>query len=717
MYKSEFNEDLIVSKQSRMALDLNKRAVTFLPGVGQRKAEVLQKEANIVSYEDLLYYFPYKYMDRSRFYNVSEISGAMPYIQLKGRILSFEHLGEGSAKRLIGKFSDGTGTVDLVWFKGLSFVLSKLKTNEEYIVFGKPTEFGRAYNIVHPDVDSLEDADQIASGFTPLYNTTEKMKRAFLNSRAIQNLQYTLLSNINWQIPEILPPYLVEKTHLMPLAEALRNIHFPSNINSLRNAQLRLKFDELFYIQLKMLRSANQRSRSLQGIVFTIVGDYFNTFYKEYLPFELTNAQKRVVREIRMDMKSGKQMNRLLQGDVGSGKTLVGLLSMLLALDNHCQACMMAPTEILANQHYATVKSFLKDMDVKVALLTGATKKRERDKILPAIANGEIQIVIGTHALIEDTVVFSSLGLAIIDEQHRFGVEQRSKLWRKNTQVVPHVLVMTATPIPRTLAMTLYGDLDVSVIDELPPGRKPIKTIHLYDNRKADLFDFLRSEIRKGRQVYVVYPLIEGNEKLDYKSLEDGFDVFQDVFSEYKVCMVHGKMKAAEKDLAMQQFVSGETQILLATTVIEVGVNVPNASVMVIESAERFGLSQLHQLRGRVGRGAEQSFCVLVSSYKLSTDMRKRLEIMVNSSNGFEIAEADLRLRGQGDLEGTRQSGEGLNLKIANLASDGQILQFARDMAIEVLDCDPDLLSESNQILNKRLKILYENKLNWGIIS
>jgi ATP-dependent DNA helicase RecG len=497
----------------------------------------------------------------------------------------------------------------------------------------------------------------------------------------------------------------------------LRNIHFPSNINSLRNAQLRLKFDELFYIQLKMLRSANQRSRSLQGIVFTIVGDYFNTFYKEYLPFELTNAQKRVIREIRMDMKSGKQMNRLLQGDVGSGKTLVGLLSMLLALDNHCQACMMAPTEILANQHYATVKSFLKDMDVKVALLTGATKKRERDKILPAIANGEIQIVIGTHALIEDTVVFSSLGLAIIDEQHRFGVEQRSKLWRKNTQVVPHVLVMTATPIPRTLAMTLYGDLDVSVIDELPPGRKPIKTIHLYDNRKADLFDFLRSEIRKGRQVYVVYPLIEGNEKLDYKSLEDGFDVFQDVFSEYKVCMVHGKMKAAEKDLAMQQFVSGETQILLATTVIEVGVNVPNASVMVIESAERFGLSQLHQLRGRVGRGAEQSFCVLVSSYKLSTDMRKRLEIMVNSSNGFEIAEADLRLRGQGDLEGTRQSGEGLNLKIANLASDGQILQFARDMAIEVLDCDPDLLSESNQILNKRLKILYENKLNWGIIS
>ena len=700
-----------------MALDLDKRAITYLSGVGPKKAEVLQKEASIVSYEDLLYYFPYKYMDRSRFYHVSEITSNMPYIQLKGKILSFEQLGEGRTKRLIGKFSDGSGTIDLVWFKGLNFVLSKLKINEEYIVFGKPSEFGRAYNMVHPDVDPIKEAEQIASGLTPFYNTTEKMKRAFLNSRAIQNLQYALLCNLNWQIPETLPAYLVDKIHLMPLPDAIRNIHFPSDITSLRNAQLRLKFDELFFIQLKMLRSANQRSKLLQGIVFTKVGDYFNTFYKEYLPFDLTNAQKRVVREIRSDMKSGKQMNRLLQGDVGSGKTLVGLLSMLLALDNHCQACMMAPTEILAAQHYSTIKAFLKDMDVEVALLTGSTKKRDRDKILPRIANGEIQIVIGTHALIEDTVIFSSLGLAIIDEQHRFGVVQRSKLWKKNPQIVPHMLVMTATPIPRTLAMTLYGDLDVSVIDELPPGRKPIKTIHLYDNNKSELFVFLRNEIRKGRQVYVVYPLIEGSEKLDYKSLEDGFEIFQEAFSEYKVCMVHGKMKTSEKDSAMQQFVSGEAQILLATTVIEVGVNVPNASVMVIESAERFGLSQLHQLRGRVGRGAEQSYCILVSSYKLSAETRKRLGIMVDSNNGFEIAEADLRLRGQGDLEGTRQSGEGLDLKIANLASDGQILQFARDVAAEVLDCDPDLLSESNRILNERLKILYENKLNWGLIS
>ena len=700
-----------------MALELNKRSVTYLPGVGPRKAEILQKEANIVSYEDLLYYFPYKYMDRSRFYHVSEITSHMPYIQLKGRILFFELVGEGFAKRLIGKFSDGTGTIDLVWFKGLNYVQSKLKTDVEYIIFGKPTEFAHVYNIVHPDVDSVNEAAQVASGLTPFYNTTEKMKKAFLNSRAIQNLQYTLLSNINWHVPETLPDYLLKKTHMMPLSDAIKNIHFPDSVNSLKNAQLRLKFDELFFIQLNILRSANQRVKSQRGIVFTTVGNYFNTFYKTYLPFELTNAQKRVIREMRADMKSGRQMNRLLQGDVGSGKTLVGLLVMLLALDNHYQACMMAPTEILANQHYSTLKAFLKDMDVRVALLTGSTKKRERDKILPAIAKGEIQIVIGTHALIEDSVVFSSLGLAIIDEQHRFGVEQRAKLWKKNTHVLPHVLVMTATPIPRTLAMTLYGDLDVSVIDELPPGRKPIKTIHLYDNNREKLFEFLRNEISKGRQIYVVYPLIEGNEKLDYKSLEDGFCAFQEAFSEYKVSMVHGKMKVTDKESVMQKFISGEVQILLATTVIEVGVNVPNASVMVIESAERFGLSQLHQLRGRVGRGAEQSFCVLVSSYKLSSDTRKRLEIMVNSNNGFEIAEADLRLRGQGDLDGTRQSGEGLNLKIANLASDGQILQYARDMAFDVLNSDSGLQSDSNRILNERLKVLYENKLNWGIIS
>lgn len=697
-------------------LDLDKRSIMYLPGVGPKKAEILQKEAGISSYEDLLFYFPYKYIDRSRFYKVAEVTGDMPYIQLKGRILFFDTVGEGRTRRLIGKFTDGTGTIDLVWFKGINYVMDKIKTGVDYIVFGKPTEFGHIYNIPHPDIDTLDQADKVANGLTPFYNTSEKMKKSFLNSRAVQNLQYTLLSGLNWTLPETLPPAVLNRIRMMPFPEAIRNVHFPESVDKLRKAQLRLKFDELFFIQLNILRSSNLRKLKLKGIVFPSVGDYFNTFYKEYLPFELTNAQKRVVREIRADMGSGRQMNRLLQGDVGSGKTLVALLSMLLAVDNHCQACMMAPTEILATQHYATVMGFLKDMDIKVALLTGSTKKKERNKILPAIASGEIQIVIGTHALIEETVVFSSLGLAIIDEQHRFGVEQRSRLWTKNS-IVPHVLVMTATPIPRTLAMTLYGDLDVSVIDELPPGRKPIQTVHRYDNKKAQLYDFLRKEIGQGRQVYVVYPLIEGSEKLDYKNLEEGFETFKEVFPEYKVCMVHGKMKAADKEAEMQKFISGEAQILMATTVIEVGVNVPNASVMVIECAERFGLSQLHQLRGRVGRGAEQSYCVLVSSYKLSNETRKRLEIMVSSNNGFEIAEADLRLRGHGDLEGTRQSGEGIDLKIANLAADGQILQYARDIAQEVLNEDPDLLSEPNRILNERLKTLFAKKVNWGMIS
>ncbi|WP_293712577.1 ATP-dependent DNA helicase RecG [uncultured Parabacteroides sp.] len=697
-------------------LDLDKRSLMYLPGVGPKKAEILRKEAGISSYEDLLFYFPYKYIDRSRFYKVAEITGNMPYIQLKGRILYYDTVGEGRTRRLVAKFTDGTGTIDLVWFKGLNYVTDKYKTGTDYIVFGKPAEFGHIYNIPHPDIDPVEQAEQVAGGLTPFYNTSEKMKKSFLNSRAIQNLQYTLLSALNWELPETLPPDVLSRIRMMPLKEAIRNIHFPESAEKLKQAQLRLKFDELFFIQLNILRTASLRKLKLKGIVFPTVGDYFNTFYKEYLPFELTGAQKRVVKEIRADMGSGRQMNRLLQGDVGSGKTLVALLSMLLAVDNHCQACMMAPTEILATQHYATVMEFLKDMDIRVALLTGSTKKKERNELLPAIARGEIQIVIGTHALIEETVVFSSLGLAIIDEQHRFGVEQRSRLWKKNA-VVPHVLVMTATPIPRTLAMTLYGDLDVSVIDELPPGRKPIQTMHRYDNKKAQLYDFLRKEIGLGRQVYVVYPLIEGSEKLDYKSLEDGFETFKEVFPEYKVCMVHGKMKAADKEAEMQKFISGEAHILMATTVIEVGVNVPNASVMVIESAERFGLSQLHQLRGRVGRGAEQSYCILVSSYKLSNDTRKRLEIMVNSNNGFEIAEADLHLRGHGDLEGTQQSGEGLDLKIANLAADGQILQYARDIATEVLDKDPELLSEPNRILNERLKTLFSRKINWSMIS
>lgn len=697
-------------------LDLDKRSIMYLPGVGPKKAEILQKEASIFSYEDLLFYFPYKYIDRSRFYKVVEITGNMPYIQLKGRILYYDTVGEGRTKRLVGKFTDGTGTIDLVWFKGINFVMDKYKTGTEYIIFGKPTEFGHICNIPHPDIDSIDQEDQVSGGLTPFYNTSEKMKKSFLNSRIIQNLQYTLLNGLNWLLPEILPQAVLGRIQMMPFAEAMRNIHFPESAEKLKNAQLRLKFDELFFIQLNILRSASLRKMKLKGIVFPSVGNSFNTFYKDYLPFELTGAQKRVVREIRADMGSGRQMNRLLQGDVGSGKTLVGLLSMLLAVDNHCQACMMAPTEILATQHYATVMSFLKDMDIRVALLTGSTKKKDRNQILPAIASGEIQIVIGTHALIEETVVFSSLGLAIIDEQHRFGVEQRSRLWTKNA-TIPHVLVMTATPIPRTLAMTLYGDLDVSVIDELPPGRKPIQTVHRYDNKKAQLYDFLRKEIQAGRQVYVVYPLIEGSEKLDYKNLEEGFELFKEVFSEYKVCMVHGRMKAADKDTEMQKFITGEAHILMATTVIEVGVNVPNASVMVIESAERFGLSQLHQLRGRVGRGADQSYCVLVSSYKLSNETRKRLEIMVGSNNGFEIAEADLHLRGYGDLEGTRQSGEGIDLKIANLAADGQILQYAREIAQGVLDEDPELMSEPNRILNERLKILFARRVNWGLIS
>ena len=640
----------------------------------------------------------------------------MPYIQLKGRILSFETLGEGSAKRLIGKFSDGTGTIDLVWFKQIHWVTNKLKPDVDYIVFGKPTLFGNSFNMVHPDVDPIEQAAQVAQGLTPYYNTTERMKKIGLNSRALQNLIFNLLSNLQWQVPEILSPDLLQRTKLISLSDALRQIHFPESIEMMRKAQQRLKFDELFFIQLNLLQRADRRKRKQQGLLFARVGDYFNTFYKTYLPFELTNAQKRVIREIRADMGSGRQMNRLLQGDVGSGKTLVALLCMLLALDNQCQACIMAPTEILAAQHYATIQAFLRDMPVKVALLTGSTKKKERNQILPAIAQGEIQIVIGTHALIEEQVVFASLGLAVIDEQHRFGVEQRSRLWSKNV-IPPHVLVMTATPIPRTLAMTLYGDLDVSVIDELPPGRKPVRTIHRYDTKKAELYAFLRSEIQKGRQVYVVYPLIEGNEKFDYKDLEAGYETFQQVFPEYQVCMVHGRMKPAEKEACMQQFVSGKAQILLATTVIEVGVNVPNASVMVIESAERFGLSQLHQLRGRVGRGAEQSYCILVSSHKLSNDTRKRLEIMVSSNNGFEIAEADLRLRGHGDLEGTRQSGQHVDLKIANLVTDGSLLQYARELAEEILNKDPDLQFENHSILSKRLKVLFAKQVDWGKIS
>ena len=692
------------------------RSIKFLTGVGPKRAEILQKEVSITSFEDMLYYFPYKYVDRSRIYKISEISDEMPYLQLKGRILRFETVGEGRTKRLIAKFTDGLDTIDLVWFKGLKFITDKYRVGQEYIVFGKPTLFSHDYNIAHPDIDPVENVSQVANGLTPFYNTTEKMKKSFLNSRAIQNIQYNLLTTIEWDIPETLPPPLLSKLNMTSVSEAMKNIHFPESAEKLRQAQLRLKFDELFYIQLNILLTATIRRNKLKGLIFPVVGDAFNTFYKNYLPFELTSAQKRVIREMRADMGSGRQMNRLLQGDVGSGKTLVALMTMLLAIDNGYQACMMAPTEILANQHYTTIREFLQDMNIRVELLTGSTTKKKREKILPELASGTIDILVGTHALIENTVTFGSLGMAVIDEQHRFGVEQRSRLWIKNN-TLPHVLIMTATPIPRTLAMTLYGDLDVSVIDELPPGRKPIKTIHRYDAKKAAVFQFLREEIRKGRQVYVVYPLIAESETLDFKNLEEGFKTFQQVFPEFEVCMVHGKMKAKEKDAHMQRFASGKAHILVATTVIEVGVNVPNASVMVIESAERFGLSQLHQLRGRVGRGAEQSYCILISSYKLSNETRKRIEIMVQSNNGFVIAEEDLKLRGAGDLEGTQQSGDRLHFKIANLATDGQILQYARNIAREILHDDPELETPENNLLKIRLATLFKRKINWGLIS
>ena len=697
-------------------LDLDKRSIMYLPGVGPKKAEILQKEAGISSYEDMLFYFPYKYIDRSRFYKVAEVTGDMPYIQMKGRILFFDTVGEGRTRRLIGKFTDGTGTIDLVWFKGINYVLDKIKTGVDYIVFGKPTEFGHIYNIPHPDIDPLDQADKVANGLTPFYNTSEKMKKSFLNSRAIQNLQYTLLSGLNWTLPETLPPDVLNRIRMMSFPEAIRNVHFPESVDKLRKAQLRLKFDELFFIQLNILRTSNLRKLKLRGIVFPSVGDYFNTFYKEYLPFELTNAQKRVVREIRADMGSGRQMNRLLQGDVGSGKTLVALMSMLLALDNGYQACMMAPTEILANQHYETIKELLFGMDIRVELLTGSIKGKRREAILAGLLTGDVQILIGTHAVIEDTVNFSSLGFVVIDEQHRFGVAQRARLWSKNVQP-PHVLVMTATPIPRTLAMTLYGDLDVSVIDELPPGRKPITTIHQFDNRRESMYRSVRKQIEEGRQVYIVYPLIKESEKIDLKNLEEGYQHILEEFPKCTVCKVHGKMKPAEKDEQMQLFVSGKAQIMVATTVIEVGVNVPNASVMIIENAERFGLSQLHQLRGRVGRGAEQSYCILVTNYKLTEDTRKRLEIMVRTNDGFEIAEADLKLRGPGDLEGTQQSGIAFDLKIADIVRDGQLLQYVRAIAESIVEQDPAAQSPENEILWRQLKALRKTNVNWAAIS
>ena len=696
--------------------DLTTRDIKYLSGVGPQKAAVLNKELEIYSLHDLLYYFPYKYVDRSRIYYIHEIDGNMPYIQLKGKILGFETFGEGRQRRLLAHFSDGTGVVDLVWFQGIKYVTNKYKLHEEYIVFGKPTVFNGRINVAHPDIDSPADLKLSSMGLQPYYNTTEKMKRSFLNSHAIEKMMATVIGQIQEPLSETLSPKLIADHHLMSLTDALRNIHFPSNPELLRKAQYRLKFEELFYVQLNILRYAKDRQRKYRGYVFETVGEIFNTFYSKNLPFELTGAQKRVLREIRQDVGCGKQMNRLLQGDVGSGKTLVALMSMLMALDNGLQACMMAPTEILANQHYDTIRELLFGMDVRVELLTGSVKGKKREAILAGLLTGDVHILIGTHAVIEDTVNFASLGLAVIDEQHRFGVAQRARLWSKSVQP-PHVLVMTATPIPRTLAMTLYGDLDVSVIDELPPGRKPIATIHQFDNRRESLYRSVRKQIEEGRQVYIVYPLIKESEKIDLKNLEEGYLHICEEFPDCKVCKVHGKMKPAEKDAQMQLFISGDAQIMVATTVIEVGVNVPNASVMIIENAERFGLSQLHQLRGRVGRGADQSYCILVTTYKLTEETRKRLEIMVRTNDGFEIAEADLKLRGPGDLEGTQQSGIAFDLKIADIARDGQLLQYVRTIAEEITDADPGGVLPENAILWQQLRALRKTNVNWAAIS
>ena len=696
--------------------DLTTRDIKYLQGVGPQRAAMLNKELNIYSLHDLLYYFPYKYVDRSRLYYIHEIDGNMPYIQLKGQILSFETVGEGRQRRLVAHFSDGTGVVDLVWFQGIKYLMGRYKVHEEYIVFGKPTLFNGRINVAHPDIDTAKDLTLSTMGLQPYYNTTEKMKRAGLNSHAMEKLMNNAFALLQGTFSETLSQKVVEEHHLMSLDEALRNVHFPQNPEKLRNAQYRLKFEELFYVQLNILRYTKDRQRKYRGLVFERVGEVFNTFYAQNLPFQLTGAQKRVIKEIRKDMGSGRQMNRLLQGDVGSGKTLVALMSMLIALDNGYQACMMAPTEILAAQHYETIKQFLFGMNVRVELLMGSVKGKKREEILKGLLTGEVQILIGTHAVLEDTVHFSSLGMVVIDEQHRFGVAQRAKLWTKNT-CPPHVLVMTATPIPRTLAMTLYGDLDVSVIDELPPGRKPIQTIHQFDNRRASLYAGIRKQIGEGRQIYIVYPLIKESEKIDIKNLEEGYLQICAEFPECKVSKVHGQMKAAEKDAEMQRFVSGETQIMVATTVIEVGVNVPNASVMVIENAERFGLSQLHQLRGRVGRGADQSYCILVTSYKLSEETRKRLEIMVQTNDGFEIAEADLKLRGPGDLEGTQQSGVAFDLKIADIARDGQLLQYVREVASGIIDQDPTGRLPENEVLWRQLQALRKTNVNWAAIS
>ena len=688
-----------------------------ISGIGYKRGEVLTAEAQIVTIEDLLNYFPYRHVDRSKFYHISECTEKMPYIQIIGEIIQFEYVGEGRASRLTATFSDGTGTIELVWFKGTKYIEKNIKPRTKYIVFGKPSRFGSKINIAHPDIELYSDMNlRRSTGIQSMYNSTDKMKKNYLSSDNIRKYIYSILFNNNILIPETLPEYLIEKMHFTSREQAIKNIHFPKSVEALKIAEARLKFEELFYIQLSMLYQSQHRSRQYRGYIFSTIGDYFNQFYNKYLPFPLTNAQKRVIKEIRNDMRSGIQMNRLLQGDVGSGKTIVALLTALIALDNGYQACLMAPTEILANQHYDTISSLVAPLGISVKLLTGSTKKKEKEEILNDLGNAKIQIIIGTHALIEENVNFSNLGYVIIDEQHRFGVAQRAKLWNKNVSP-PHVLVMTATPIPRTLAMTVYGDLEVSVIDELPPGRKPVTTKLLFDNRRGQVYDFIHKKIAEGRQIYIVYPLIQENEKIDLRDLEQGYKILTDIFTECKLVMVHGKMKQSEKDEAMRMFVSGEAKIMVATTVIEVGVNVPNASVMVIENAERFGLSQLHQLRGRVGRGADQSYCLLMSKYELTENTRKRLQIMCETNDGFKIAEADMSLRGPGDIDGLQQSGLPFDLKIANLAGDVNILSTARNVAKAILAEDEELTSPKNTLLKKKLQQMNQLKINWGVIS
>jgi ATP-dependent DNA helicase RecG len=693
--------------------------IKYLNGVGPKRAELIQKDLQIFTLEDLLRYYPYKYIDRSKFYSIKDIDISIAYIQLRGKIKTFLREGKKPKERLIAKFTDGTGVVDLTFFSGITYMLSNLKIDTEYILLGKPTIFNGTINFVHPELEEASKVNSVISNnFQPLYNTTEKLKKNYITSKYIQKIIGTLWQLVTSKIPETLPDYLVKNTNLLPLHDALLNIHFPQNNTLLKKAEFRLKFEELFLIQLDLLYQKILRMSKIDGLLFKTSGEYLNTFYKNNLPFPLTEAQKRVLKEIRHDLGSGKQMNRLLQGDVGSGKTLVALMTMLMAAANGYQSCLVVPTEILAQQHYNTIVKHLQGIDLVVKLLTGSTLKSSRKVIHSGLLDGSVHILVGTHALLEDVVQFNNLGLVIIDEQHRFGVAQRAKLRQKNN-LIPHVLVMTATPIPRTLAMTLYGDLDISVIDELPPGRKPIKTIHYFDSQRLNMFGFLKKQTDAGRQVYIVYPLIKESENLDLKFLEDGYEAISRAFPApgYCISAVHGKLKNEDKKFAMQLFIQGKAQIMVATTVIEVGVDVPNASVMVIESAERFGLSQLHQLRGRVGRGADQSYCILMTSYKLTAEARKRIEAMVRTSDGFELAELDLKLRGPGDLEGTMQSGMPFDLKIADIARDGQILQFARDKAIEILNNDPELQKQENKILKDYLQRNKNRPVDWGVIS